>query len=320
MGKAALIDPSRGVPSDGTLGMSAPHATKATGVSVIILTFNEEENIAHAVASVIGWADDVFVVDSYSSDRTVEIARTLGCNAVQNRFENFGAQRNFALSTLPLQSEWVLFLDADERLTQELKDEIRTRVAANPIENGFFLKYRFMWMGQWIRRGYYPSWIVRLFRLGKAQCEARSVNEHMIVDGATGHLDHDFIHEDRKGLTEWIAKHNRYATREATELIRTLELRNHGEIHASLFGSQAQRKRWLKNRFWNHLPPLVRPFLYFGYRYFLTGAFLEGRAAFIFHFMHALWYQFLIDSKYLEMRRSPSKSLQIAAERKQADG
>jgi hypothetical protein len=146
------------------------------------------------------------------------------------------------------------------------------------------------------------------------------VNEHLIVEGATGRLENDFIHEDRKGLTEWIAKHNRYATREAVELVRTLESRNQGEIDARFFGSQAQRKRWLKNRLWNHLPPLVRPFIYFTYRYLFTGAFLEGRAAFVFHFLHALWYQYLIDSKYLEIRGSHSKSLHAAPKGRQVDG
>lgn len=312
MGKAELIGLTEALPQPQRASTGAVPA--AVGVSVVILAFNEEANIAHAVRSVSGWADAVFVVDSFSTDRTVEIACSLGCTVVTHRFENYGAQRNFALSALPIRSEWVLFLDADEWLPAALKDEIRTRLAAAPVENGFFLKFRFMWMGRWIRRGYYPTWILRLFRLGKARCEERSVNEHLIVDGATARLENDFVHEDRKGLGDWIAKHNRYATREAEELVRTMRAHNQGEIDARLLGSQAQRKRWLRNRLWNHLPPLVRPFIYFAYRYVFTGAFLEGRAAFVFHFMHALWYQLLIDTKYLELRGSHPPSPHAATQ------
>ena len=126
-------------------------------------------------------------------------------------------------------------------------------------------------MGRWIRRGYYPSWILRLFRHGKGRCEDRAVNEHLIVDGKTGQLRNDFIHEDRKGVTDWIAKHNGYATREAQELFNTRTAQDYREIDVRLFGTQAQRKRWLRYKVWNRLPPLIRPLFYFFYRYVLAG-------------------------------------------------
>ena len=158
-------------------------------------------------------------------------------------------------------------------------------------------------MGRWIRRGYYPSWILRLFRYGKGRCEDRAVNEHLIVDGKTGHLRNDFMHEDRKGVTEWIAKHNGYATREAREIVQHAGPRwDYREIDVRLFGTQAQRKRWLRYKVWNRLPPLIRPFFYFFYRYVLQGGFLDGRAAFVFHFLQALWYPMMIDVKYLELK------------------
>jgi len=130
----------------------------------------------------------------------------------------------------------------------------------------------------------------------------------MIVEGETGYLKHDFIHEDRKGIGEWIAKHNRYATREAMEQVLREAGEDQKEIRAHFWGAQAERKRWLRYKVWDRLPLLVRPFLYFTYRYFLTGAFIEGRAAFVFHFLHALWYPLLIDAKYLEMRRAARKA------------
>jgi glycosyltransferase involved in cell wall biosynthesis len=280
------------------------HTSSEGRLAVVILTFNEEKNLWYAIDSVNGWADDIFVLDSHSTDRTVEIARQYGCHIAQNRFENYAKQRNYALEHLPIRSEWVFFLDADEWLPDALKQEISALIASCPRENGFYIKWRLIWMGRWIRRGYYPSWILRLFRYGKGRCEDRAINEHLIVDGPTGRLRNDFIHEDRKGVTDWIAKHNRYATREAQELLNTRATPAYREIDARLFGTQAQRKRWLRYEVWNRLPSLIRPFFYFFYRYILAGGFLDGRDAFTYHFLQALWFPMLVDIKYLELKRS----------------
>jgi len=277
----------------------AQDKTMLVDVAVIVLTYNEERNIAQALDSVIGWARQVFIVDSLSTDRTLAIAGGYSCEIIQHVFEDYAKQRNFSLTALPIEAEWVFFLDADEWLPRELKDEIATVIAARPRENGFYVKWRFIWMGRWIRRGYYPTWILRLARHGKVRCEDRAVNEHLILEGSAGHLRRDFIHQDRKGITEWIAKHNAYASREARELLRRHEA-GHAEIPARLFGSQAERKRWIRRQLWERLPPLVRPFLYFGFRYVLRGGFLDGRAGFIYHFLHGLWFPLLIDVKYLE--------------------
>jgi glycosyltransferase involved in cell wall biosynthesis len=276
-------------------------------VAVIVLTYNEELNIAQALDSVKGWARELFIVDSFSTDRTLDLARPYGCHIVQHKFENYARQRNFALDELPIQSEWVLFLDADEWLPAELKQEISTTLAAKPEVNGFYLNRRLMWMGRWVRRGYYPSRILRLFRRGKGRCEDREVNEHLIVEGATALLKEDFIHEDRKGVSDWIAKHNRYATLEAQTLLAVKRDAAYQEIDARLSGTQAERKRWLRHRVWNRMPPLIRPFFYFLYRYVLKGGFLDGREGFIFHFLQALWFPLLIDIKYLELKLGVSK-------------
>jgi glycosyltransferase involved in cell wall biosynthesis len=283
--------------------MSAP-------LTVIILTYNEELNLPQALRSVCGWAQQVIVLDSFSTDRTVQIAREFGAEVYQHRFEDYAKQRNHAL-TLPIRSEWILFLDADEWVPPELQREIAAVIDRNPPEDGFYIKRRFIWMGRWIRRGYYPTWILRLARRGRVRCEERQVNEHLIVDGAVGYLQHDFIHEDRKDLADWIAKHVRYARREADELIKR-ELRvAQEEIDARLFGTQAQRKRWLRRHVWERLPPFVRPWLFFFYRYVLRGGFLDGRAAFVYHFLHALWFMTLIDAFWLEQR--------LAARRRSGD-
>jgi glycosyltransferase involved in cell wall biosynthesis len=272
-----------------------------TDVAVVILTFNEEPNLWQALTSVCGWAAQVFIFDSYSTDRTLEVARQFNCEVVQHPFVDYAKQRNAALENLPIAAQWVLFLDADEWLTCELKDEISQLLARGPEENGFYIKRRLIWMGRWIRRGYYPTWILRLFRYGKGRCEDRAVNEHIVVEGRTGYLKQDFVHEDRKGLLDWVAKHNSYSTREAEELFRKGTA---GQIAARLWGgSQAERKRWVRDRVWTQLPPLVRPFLYFLYRYVIKGGFLDGGAGFSYHFLQALCFMMLIDLKYLEMRQ-----------------
>ncbi len=279
--------------------------TYIADVAVVILTRNEEANIAQALDSVSGWARQIFIVDSFSTDRTLDIAKAYQCEIVQHAFHNYAKQRNFAINGLAIESDWIFFLDADEWLTGELKKEISTVIGSNPVENGFYIKWRFIFMGRWIRRGYYPTWILRLFRKGTARCEERGVNEHLIVDGAVGRLNNDFIHEDRKSISEWIAKHNNYAGMEARELFKG-SCRS-GEIDARFFGTQAERKRWLRNHVWNHMPPLVRPFLFFTYRYVFRGGFLDGRAALIYHFLQALWFPLIIDVKYLEMRDLASR-------------
>ena len=271
-------------------------------LTVIILTYNEEANISQALSSVCGWASDVFLLDSFSTDKTVEIASGYPCKSFVNKFEGYASQRNYALGELPIVTEWGFFLDADECLTDELKEEISNAIRSNPKENGFYIKRRLVWMGRWIKRGYYPTWILRLFRAKFARCEDREINEHIVVDGETGRLRNDFVHEDRRGLSHWIEKHNRYATLEAKQLLIQRKEKS-GYLGGNLFGAQVERKRWLRENIWEKLPPLIRPFIFFGYRYFVRGGVLDGREAFIYHFLQSLWFQFLIDAKYLEMKK-----------------
>lgn len=277
-------------------------------VAVIILTYNEEANIAQALASVCGWAREVHVVDSFSADATVQVSSRFDCQVHQHHFENYAKQRNWALSTLPIQSEWILFLDADEWVSEDLKQEIVDVLASNPEVDGFLIKWRFIWRGVWIRRGYYPNWLLRLFRAGRGRCEDRAVNEHMIVPGAVGRLKNDFIHEDRKPLSAWIEKHSRYARREAAEIFTAP---SGGDLPMRLFGRKAERTRWLRYKVYNRIPPLVRPLLYFFYRAVLQGGFLDGTTALTYHFLHALWYPLLIDLYYLEMRPSASRPSEV---------
>lgn len=270
-------------------------------VTVVILTYNEALNLPQALESACEWAQDVFVLDSYSTDGTSAVASRYRCDLFRNRFEGFAQQRNHALDHLPFRTEWVLFLDADEIVTPDLQAEIAEVCAANRPEHGFYVKRRLMWMGRWVRHGCYPTWILRLFRRRHGRCGDRPVNEHVVLDGPAGYLTHDLVHADRKGVTDWIQKHVRYAEYEARELLRTRADRR--DVRARLFGNQVERKRWLRSQLWERLPPLVRPFIYFAYRYLVRCGFLDGRAGLVYHLLQALWYPLLIDVRYLEMTR-----------------
>ncbi len=193
-------------------------------VDVLIQTHNEAMNVGHALASVAGWTRRVFVVDSGSTDDTIALATAAGATVVHHDWAGYAGQKNWALATLPWESDWVLIVDADEAVTAELRREIErltTGPAAAVAEAGFYVNRLFRFLGRPIRHcGYHPSWNLRLFKRGLARYEDRRVHEHMIVDGPTAHLPKTalLLHEDRRGLEHFIAKHNRYSTLEAQEL------------------------------------------------------------------------------------------------------
>lgn len=277
-------------------------------LSIIILTYNEELNITKSIKNISDFASEVFILDSGSIDKTCSIAADLGAKVFQRNFDNYSNQRNYALKELPIKNEWILFLDADEYLTEELKKEISETLPGTDYD-GFYLKRRFYFQGKWIKHGgYYPIWILRLFKKEKCTVD-RAINEHFVVKGKVGYLKNDFVDENKKGISEWISKHNSYADYEALELISAKSQPAKDAQLSNFFGSQVERKRWIRENIWNRfLPPLIRPFIYFFYRYFLRLGFLDGKAGFIYHFLQGLWFLFLIDVKYLELRRKRTQS------------
>jgi len=289
-------------------------------VSVIILTLNEELNLGKCLENIAGWADEVFVVDSFSTDNTGQIAKRYNVAFIQHPFKNQASQFNWALDNLEMKNEWILRLDADEYLTEELKKEISKVLMKENISinqpnqhksaaiNGFYIKRRVYFMGRWIKHGgYYPTWILRLFRKGKARSEQREMDEHFILlTGEAGKLKNDFIDDNKKDLASWINKHNDYSSREARERIKSQISNLKSQITIDLRG-QAARKRWFKEKFYYRLPLFCRAFLYFFYRYFILLGFLDGSEGLIFHFLQGCWHQFLIDAKIYEGRRNEKK-------------
>jgi glycosyltransferase involved in cell wall biosynthesis len=269
-------------------------------LAVIILTFNEEANLAAALDSVKGWAAEVFVVDSYSTDRTVDIALERaadGVRVVQHRFKNYSDQWNWALSHLPIRQPWVMKLDADERATEAFRREVDVRLFnAQPEEDAFIVNWRMIFMGRWLKwGGYYPNGNIRLWRHGKGRFGNKEVNEHLLVDGKVGAITAPIDHCDYKSLGNWIDRHNRYSA---------METRSHvagnltGETLPRFFGTPVQRRMWLRKLFYR-LPG--RPLLYFLYRYFLRLGLLDGRVGFRYSFLHASYF-YWIDLKKAEYR------------------
>jgi len=261
-------------------------------VSVIIPVKNEARNIAACLQSV-AWAGEVWVVDSHSTDATVSIAEDFGVRVAQFDYQGgFPKKKNWALRNLPLAHEWILLLDADERVTPELQREIREALSRDDGADGYYINRKLIFLNRWIKHcGWYPSWNLRLFkhRLGRYEkLEAEDVenagdvevHEHVMLEGRAGYLKHDLLHEDFKSIYHFIERHNRYSNWDARvyhNLASGVGLDD--SIGASLFGSPLQRKRFLK-RMWARLP--FRPLLRFLWMYVVKRGFLDGRAGLIF--------------------------------------
>ncbi len=275
-----------------------------SNLEVVMIVRDEEVNLPHSLPAVTGWARKVWVVDSGSTDRTIEVARAAGAEVVHRDWLGYARQKNWALDTLPLKADWVLFLDADERITPELADRIRAIVDRDPsgvAESAFHLNRYFVFLGGPIRHcGYYPSWNVRLFRRGRARYEERDVHEHMVVDGLVGFIrGAEMEHWDRRPLEHIIAKHNRYSTLEARAICQPECAPSSVSLPAQLFGGPLGRRRWIKRHVYPRLP--ARFLLRFLWMYGLKLGFLDGAPGLrLCLFISA--YELQIEQKLIELR------------------
>lgn len=245
-------------------------------LAVFIPTYNEEPNVRRAIESVLGWAAQVFVVDSFSKDRTVEIARS--CPQVevhQHAFENYSKQWNWALDNLPIRATWVMILAADEAVPPQTREEIERALASAPAEVAAFqMWWKLIFMGRWLKHMSGRAYNVRIWRRGRSRFEDRAVNEHAIVDGQVRRIEEPLIHDDRKGISAWVWRHNRYSTMEAQEHVKSIgTVRAQPSTTVRLGGKEAFR-RFLKDRVWPLVP--FKPLAYFLYLYVLRLGFLDG--------------------------------------------
>jgi glycosyltransferase involved in cell wall biosynthesis len=239
-------------------------------VAVIMISLNEEHNMESVCKNLSGWAQEVFLVDSYSSDATVDIAISYGVHVVQSPFKGFGGQWNFALDTLPITAPWTMKLDPDERLTDKLKDNLKKSMQKD-TSDGFSIDRRLWFMGRPLP---IRQRLNRVWRSGNCYFTNVMVNEHPIIKGEIEHIAGDLEHYDSPNLEHWVSKQNNYTTAEAIIAYKKQPLSD----TPRLLGNKLQRRMWLKRYFYK-LP--FRYSILFLYHYLVQGAFLSGRTGFI---------------------------------------
>jgi glycosyltransferase involved in cell wall biosynthesis len=277
-------------------------------LAVVILCYNEELHLARALKCVVPFAKEVFVIDSFSTDKTVEIARAGGAAVLQNRFINYAKQFQWALENAPITAGWILRLDADETIEPDLAAEIQARLPSLPDDVvGINLKRKHIFLGRWIRHGgRYPLLLLRIWRRERGQIEDRWMDEHIVVQGGrTVIFEGGFSDTNLNDLTFFTDKHNKYATREAIDVLN----KKYGlfdakdDLPSDGTSFQAAVKRWIKGNVYNRLPFWLGPLGYFLFRYIVQLGFLDGREGLIYHFLQGFWYRFLVGAKVEEYDR-----------------
>lgn len=285
----------------------AAAAAAALPVSVIVPVRNEAHNLPRCLESLQGMGE-IYVVDSQSSDETAEIARSFGAKVVQFHYRGgWPKKRQWAMDALPLAHDWIFLVDADEALTPDLADEIRQAIQ-DPARDGYYVALRMFFLGRALRHGDAGFYKLSLFRRGKGHFECRlkdqdasmadmEVHEHVVVDGESARLKNPLLHHNVESLSRSIQKHNEYSNWEARVWLEGMA--NSVELPPSLFGTQAQRRRWLRKIFFG-LPG--SPLLYFFYKYFLRLGFLDGVPGLIYCSFQGIQF-FHIKAKIYELRR-----------------
>lgn len=274
--------------------------------TVVVLTKNEEKHLPRLFESFAGLSADFCIVDSFSTDRTIDIAKDAGAKVYQNPFVNYAAQFQWALDHCKVVTPWVMRMDADEYITTELAEEIAHRLhTVGNDTSGIIIKRQVHFMGRWIRYGgYYPVKLLRIWRNGKGTIEQKWMDEHIILSsGNVIEFEHDLVDDNLNNLSWWTDKHNWYATREAIDMLnKKYDLFSSIEIDKRVRKlDDASRKRWFKDNVYAKMPLMIRPFAYYVYRYVFRLGFLDGKPGFIWHFLQGLWYRFLVDAKIVQI-------------------
>lgn len=276
-----------------------------TDITAIVLTHNETLHIGRCVERLRHWCAKIVVVDSFSSDDTAAIARAAGAEVHSRAFINQAEQFQWALDTIPIATDWVMRVDADEYFEPTLIAEIEERLPTLDAQTtGVVFRRKMIFRGRWIRWGtYYPVFLLRLFRTGAARMEQRWMDEHLQLTHGffTTFTRGDFVDENLQTIGAWTDKHNRYATRHMVDFVG----RRIGAIPTELMPTdrKALTKRWLREKVFGRAPLYLRSWLYFNYRYFVRLGFLDGRQGFVWHFLHGFWFFMLIDAKIDEAER-----------------
>jgi len=280
-------------------------------LSIVILTFNEELHIERCIKSLLPIAKNIFIIDSYSTDDTVNIAKSLGAKVYKNPWKNYATQYQWGLDNCPIDTKWVMRMDADEYILPELVGEIKTKLPRLEDNiSGVYIKRRVYFKDRWIKHGsYYPTCLLRIWKNSDGRMEQRWMDEHIkLSQGETVQFENDLVDDNLNDLTWWTTKHNNYATREAVDILNIIyEFLEYDEVPTKFCGTQEQRKRWLKKRY-AKLPLFTRPFIYFMWRYIVKLGFLDRKQGLIWHFLQGFWYRFLVDAKVYEIEKKAKES------------
>ena len=272
-------------------------------IAVIILVFNEEKHIERSITNAKQFASEIFVVDSFSTDKTREIAQSLGAAVYTHKWENYARQFSWSLKNLPIKSQWIWRMDADEYLSSELITEVTSKVNhASDTVNGFTAPCLRIFLGKYIKHGILPLILLRLFRKGSGYIEDKQMDEHIVLTSGEVHaLKHPFYDDNLNGITWWTNKHNGYATREAIDLLMTeYGLLDNTSIQSGGTHSASIRRKKLK---YIRLPLFWRAFFFFILRYIFRLGFLDGKEGFLWHFLQGFWYRALADAKVFEIKK-----------------
>lgn len=276
-------------------------------ISVLILTYNEELHIQRCIESVLPITNNIFVIDSFSSDKTVEICKTFGATVYLRAWKNYADQFQWALDNCPIETTWVMRLDADEHLDSTMQKALPVLLANAPASViGLNCYLRNIFMNRKIRfGGYDPLNLLRIWRTGSGRIESRWMDEHIILnEGKTLQVSGEILHNNLNNHRWWTEKHNKYADREMIDILnKRYDFFGIDTQQKQPGNSQAKIKRLLKERVYNKLPLFIRPTLYFAFRYVLCLGFLDGKEGFAYHFFQAYWYRSVVDVRVFEAER-----------------
>ncbi len=276
-------------------------------LTVVMVVYNEERLLPRALESIARLNVNVVIFDSYSTDNTVEIAKSFGCIVIQDEWETWTVKVDSAINSDQVTTPWVMRVDADEFLTDELVSELTEGALSGLSQNivGLWTPRRFHFLGRWIKHGgMYPQHVLRISRHKSMHYEDRIMDEHLVVSGETGYIAGDIVDSPDRGLASWMEKHLRYAEVECSVAYHSINKTSSWREHAGMI----KVKRFLKENIYVKLPLFIRPFLYWFYRYFLRLGFLDGAQGVIFHFLHAFWYRFIIDALLFESKITKGES------------
>lgn len=277
-------------------------------LAAVILTKNESKHIGRCLESLKGIIDDVVIVDCFSTDDTKEKAESLGARVIQHPWKNYATQLNYGIYKCGITADWIWRIDADEFLEGGLGYSVKEYIQTAPDDiNGIYVRKRIDFMGKpLLHGGWYPSYHLKVFRRGHGDCENRWMDEHIrLFDGKAITIEEgNQVDANLNDLTWWTEKHNGYATREMADML----MMEYGlddkaeEVVPKFWGTEEQRKRWLKLKYIKS-PLFLRPFVNFFIRYILKGGFLDGKEGFLWHILQGFWYRMLVDAKVFEIKK-----------------